>query len=331
MYWILEGVCVYVMKAIINSFITVEKYFTLEELNTRIQNYGFIEICNKPPSVYYNTTTCELNLNTSAAEMLCLVRYFGLIIGDLISKNDKYWKLYQYLRQIINIVTFPRLTQSILRDLKILVMKHNELYINLFECLKPKFPNLIHYARLLFENGPCINFWSMRYESFHRQIKSNAVSTSCNKNLLITIATKQTLQMCFTNMNYKIDVIEASLNTDNFYEIDYPSDHGFKSSSKEFYNRLELNGTIYRLGTYLVTDMLESEIKFGEIVKILKVNNVISFHMQLYEQVTFDYHYHAYTTNSMNLCKLYKYEELPKIAPCLSIKMNYCDEICIVT
>ena len=325
MHDVLEGVCVYVMKAIINSFITDEKYFTLEELNTRIQNfnYGFIEICNKPPPVYYNTTTCEFNVNTLAAEMLCLVRYFGLIIGDLIPNSDKHWKLYQYLRQIIDIVTSPRLTQSMLRDLKILVTEHNKLYINLFECLKPKFHNLIHYARILFENGPCINFWSMRYESFHRQIKSNAVSTSCNKNLLVTIATKQTLQMCYTNMNYKIDVIEGSLDdTDNSYDLDYPSDHDFKSSSKQFYNQLELNGTIYRIGTYLVTDMLESEMKFGEIIKILKVNHVIYFHMKSYEQVTFDYHYHAYTINSMNLCKLYKYEELPKIAPCLSMKMN---------
>lgn len=205
-----------------------------------------------------------------------------------------------------------------IKDLNILVTKHNELYISLFGYLKP------NYCRILIENGPCIHFWSMRYESFHRLLKANAVSTSCNKNLLVTIATKQILQMCYTNMNYKKEaVIEGSVDTNNdLYEMQFPSDCNFETSAQEFYKQIEINGTIYQLGTFLVTNMLESETEFGEIVEIVNVNNVIYFYMKMYVQVTFDYHYHAYTVNSRNLRKLFKYEDLPVIAPCLSIKLK---------
>ena len=272
MHDILEGVCVYVIKSIINIFITVERYFTLEELNARIENfdYGFTECSNKPPPLYYNSTTCEYNVNTSAAEMLCLVRYLGLIIGDLIPQNNKHWQLYLYLRQIVDIVTSPRLTKSMLRDLQILVRHHNELYINLFERLKPKFHNLVHYARILFKNGPCVNFWSMRYESFHRLVKANAVSTNCNKNLLVTIANKQILQMCNTNINYNMDaIILGPLDVDNLHEI-HTSDLDSQSrNTKEYYKQVEINGTTYRLSTFLVTDMQKSETEIDMIILLI--------------------------------------------------------------
>lgn len=58
----------------------------------------------------------------SASEMLSLVRFYGLIAGDLITdENDKCWKLYTYLRQIIDILCSPRVISSDAKYLKILV------------------------------------------------------------------------------------------------------------------------------------------------------------------------------------------------------------------
>lgn len=39
----------------------------------------------------------------SAPEMLCLVRYFGLIVGELIPLDNEVWILYISLRKIIDI------------------------------------------------------------------------------------------------------------------------------------------------------------------------------------------------------------------------------------
>lgn len=198
MHDLLEGVCVYVMQSIISKLIFEKEYFTLEFLNCRIQNFSYspTEISNIPPVISINRLKMKLKFEMSASEMLGLTRYFGVIIGDMIPEEDECWLLYKYLRQIIDIVTSPRIIRSDAKVLKKLIEQHNELYIKLFGALKSKFHNLLHYPRILLLNGPCIHLWSMRFESRHRQSKSNVQATSCSKNLLVAIATKQTLKMC---------------------------------------------------------------------------------------------------------------------------------------
>ena len=90
---VLEGVCAYVMRSIIQKFIS-EEYFTLEYLNSRIADIKTYcsEITNMPPSITINRLKGKLYLKISAAEMFNLVRYLGLIIGDKILEGDKYWK-----------------------------------------------------------------------------------------------------------------------------------------------------------------------------------------------------------------------------------------------
>lgn len=114
------------------------------------------------------------------------IRFFGLIVGDLIKNlDDKVWKL------------FTRVDPSYEDELNSLVKKHNELFIGLFNNpLKPKFHYLVHYSRFLLINGPLSLYWVIRFESRHRQLKAVATSISCNINLIVSIATKQTLKMC---------------------------------------------------------------------------------------------------------------------------------------
>ena len=126
----------------------------------------------------------------SASEMLYLVRYFGPIIEDLIPKDDQSWQVYKYLRQILDIVTSPQIVRSDANVLKNLIQKHNELCVNLVGNSNPKFHNLLHYPTILLQNGPCINFWSMLFESRHRELKANVQSKSSSKNQLVTIVTK---------------------------------------------------------------------------------------------------------------------------------------------
>ena len=104
MHDVLEGVCMYVMTSLIYTFVFEKHYFTLEDLNTRITDFEYdsIEKSNKPPAITMNRILQKVLLKMFAAEMLCLVRYFGLIIGDLIPKDDIHWELYLYLRQILD-------------------------------------------------------------------------------------------------------------------------------------------------------------------------------------------------------------------------------------
>lgn len=48
-------------------------------------------------------------VSLSASESLCFIRYLGLMIGDLIiDTNNKNWKLYLMLREIVHILLSPR-------------------------------------------------------------------------------------------------------------------------------------------------------------------------------------------------------------------------------
>lgn len=83
----------YIFINVLNFLIYVENIITLEKVNSRISkfDYGYLEGGNKPRLLYEEP--CKNNVSgvnktivckQSAAEMLCLIRYFGLMIGDLI-------------------------------------------------------------------------------------------------------------------------------------------------------------------------------------------------------------------------------------------------------
>jgi len=75
-------------------------------LNDRIEsfNYGPTDVRNRP------TLTTEMNikrpscLKMSASEMLCFIKYFGLIIGDMVPEKSELWGLYIVLKKILDIL-----------------------------------------------------------------------------------------------------------------------------------------------------------------------------------------------------------------------------------
>ena len=134
---------------------------TLETLNARVQSFEYStnEMGNRPLIIaYHRLKKTKFNLKISASEMLCLVRYCALMIGDLIPENDEVWQLYKYLRQMIDILISPRIVESDIKRLEKLIKLHNKLYIQLFGPLKPKFHNLVHYPAVIQKFGPPIYY-----------------------------------------------------------------------------------------------------------------------------------------------------------------------------
>lgn len=329
MHDLLEGVCVYVMQSVIQHLVFVDECFTLEFLNSRIKDfdYGTNEASIPPPTISSKSNQ-GIHLRMSASEMLCFVRYFGLIIGDRVPDDNECWKLYKYLRQILDILTSPPIIRSDIDVLKTLIKHHNEMYIRLFGPLKPKFHFLTHYPRILLENGPCIHFWCMRFESRHKELKANVTSTSCTKNLLQTIATKQILKMCQTvhNLESENNIIFFSPDSKVYDEaINYFKEY---VNSIEIFNKIQVSGTTYKVGTFIVTNLQETEKQFGKILKVIKIENDIFFHLAIYEEVTFDEHVHSYIVEQKKEAAFFKLSDLPIIAPCLYIKKNNTHFIC---
>jgi hypothetical protein len=130
----------------------------------------------------------------SASQMLCFVRYFGLMVGDLIPENNKVWDLYISLRQIIDFVTCRSVQKESTALLSTIISEHNEYFVLLFDKpLKPKYHFLVHYCSIIESIGPLINIWSMRYEAKHKEFKNNARVVTCRKNLTYTLALKHQL------------------------------------------------------------------------------------------------------------------------------------------
>ncbi|XP_043485169.1 uncharacterized protein LOC122513007 [Leptopilina heterotoma] len=208
MHDIFEGVACYVLVKILNQLVYTDKCFTLELLNERIEcfDYGDLEMANKPVHIVEQHLKLKQKLKMSASEMSCFVRYLGVMLGDLIPRENESWNLYLKLRQIVDIVTAPRLLRSNTFRLKELIEEHHLLYIKLFGHLTPKFHNMTHYPDILLTSGPLVHQWSMRFESKNKELKQTATSTYCQKNILKTIAIKH--QLLMAQLNYSLMIAE---------------------------------------------------------------------------------------------------------------------------
>ena len=120
MHDIFEGVARDTIEKVLTSLIFRENLFSLDDLNHRLENFDFgdVEKSNKPKYLLIEkcsarqtdilNSSVKVRAKQSAAEMACFSRYLGLIIGDLIPGQNKYWTLYIILRKIIGLVTSPQ-------------------------------------------------------------------------------------------------------------------------------------------------------------------------------------------------------------------------------
>jgi len=309
MHDVTEGVARYNMAVIINYLIS-NKYFSLEDLNNRILlfEYGITERKNCPPPINQNHLNNKCII-MSASEMLCFIRYFGLIIGELVPLETDIWKLYILLRKIIDICCARILQPECAHLLDNLVSEHNKLYLYFSNSLlKPKFHILTHYGRLLLQNGPIILTSSLRFESKHKVLKAFANSIPCRINLGHTLSHKLQLKMVYrlltkTGLESDLKVgtclkmctsIEFTSNIFNLLPIEFKPET-FSASWIKF------KGVTYKLGMLVTMKLNLDDCIFGKIIYILVNNSRIPYLIcELYLTIGFDSHFHAYEIKKYN-------------------------------
>lgn len=122
------GMCLLILKLI------ELKRFTIDELNNRIQgfDYGYCEASNRSGILEIKNFK-KRSFPFTAAETLCFVRYFGLMIGDYITaENKELWRFYEVIVEIVNIVLSPTVRHNDKIFLKGLITEHHSLYLKLF-------------------------------------------------------------------------------------------------------------------------------------------------------------------------------------------------------
>lgn len=98
---LLEGICVKVMKLIITELIE-SKLIQLKNITDRMFAFDFgPDSSSKPSSTGLQFEGSALKIRTSASEMSVFVRYFGLLAGYYVPRENEVWNLYILLRKIM--------------------------------------------------------------------------------------------------------------------------------------------------------------------------------------------------------------------------------------
>lgn len=210
MHDLLEGVGPYELSLIMCDLIFVKIYFTLETLNNRIFyfDYGPTETSNAVPQIIKEHLTAQ-KLKFSSAEMLCFIRYFGLMVGDVVPDDADSWLLYLELRSIVDIVTAPYVNRRSLNYLATLIFEHHEMYLLAFpnNVLWPKHHFMLHYPQIMLSIGPLWFVCCLCWEAKHKNLKQASRATNSRKNLPYTLAVKHQLQICARCLFRKLSFI----------------------------------------------------------------------------------------------------------------------------
>lgn len=93
MHDLFKGVCVYDLTGLFKVLVCDLKLFFLETLNSRIHLFNYTEIdnANKPPTITLDRIGSGLKM--TASQILCLPRFLGLMIGNLVLEGLEIWEL----------------------------------------------------------------------------------------------------------------------------------------------------------------------------------------------------------------------------------------------
>lgn len=252
----------------------------------------------------------SLKIKFASAEMLTFVRYFALMVGDYVPRNDPVWEFFLIFREIVDIVTAPTVNRNIVEYLRVLITEHHEMYTSLFDDnLKPKHHYMIHYPDLMLILGPLINIWSTRWESAHRPPKQYAHLTNSRVDLPKTLAIKMQLKLCYRLFSRKQFVKKpvwgprafngASLHVLDNYPLFFsklPS--ALRQSGTVTIRWIEIKGTKYEHNMVVVLGFRKELPRFGIIKYIVPADSDAYFVTNLLKTVGFDQHFYAYVVQN---------------------------------
>lgn len=329
MHDVLEGVLRYDMAHIIFSLIT-KKYFSLRQLNERIKYFKFAESDTGNPIPLINFQHLKKRyIIMSASEMLALTTYFCILVGDLIPLHEPVWNFYILLYKMLDILLSKTVSNSSIFYLKSIIEEHHKMYCNLFkETLKPKFHFLLHYPRIMTKVGPIRHIWCMRYEGFHKQLKSTAKIVTSRVNLLRTLCIKQQLVFSYRILSKKgfCNTIVTGQFIDSLRDIKeiklislIKTSTYILSEKASVFVSVKIDNIKYSLGSILQINDTEFDcfLNFGFLQYIILDNESVIFVMSQIETVSFQDHLQAYeiVINQDAQWFLQKWEYLPNKFP----------------
>ena len=198
------------------------------------------------------------------------------------------------------------------------------MYLSFFGHLKPKMHFKTYYPKLIEQNGPLIHFWGMTYERKNKELKDNVSATKTNKNLPLTMAIANQLQMCY--LKECCDSIKSDYSlgpTEKIPDIEVrklvSNIPGHINAEKS--NYIEIIGKKYSKGSVFLIDIDGvNDPEFGHIQEIYKIKDNVYIYASYLEIINFNEHYHAFSvTKSDKNNVLIHIDRIPRIHPCVYV------------
>lgn len=310
MHDLYEGVIPYEMKLLLKHCVSC-KYFNLDELNTRIEQLGFIK--NKPrlldPAIIRNEDT---KIRQSASQMIALSHHFALLIADKIPYDDSNWKSFLLLLRICAIAQSPIITQDTIEYLRILIeekLRHfKQVYPNVK--LLPKHHYMVHYPSQMERMGPLVHSWTMRHEAKLSFVKR--VSHQSNfKNICKTVAMKHQFWMCYQHQtNPHIFLAHTSFSPKckvcHLYSEDNCVQNEFirvipsisMDSEIKHFEWVQVQNSHLQKGSFIMLKFDIDRPTFCKVVDILCFESTLLIYGQMYVGEVFNSHYNAFCIKS---------------------------------
>ncbi|XP_036952445.1 uncharacterized protein LOC119018692 isoform X1 [Acanthopagrus latus] len=255
-------------------------FFSLERLNSLINSfpYKYSDRLNKPKAIS-KANFEKGSIGGNGHENWSLLRFLPLLIGKSVPEQEPAWEILMDLKEIVEIVVRPVLSEEILNYLEIKLSDHRSLLTATFPAfsLRPKHHFAEHYPYLLRCFGPLVELWTMRFESKHSFFKKTMHDAQNFKNVLLTLSTKhQQMMACLFDSQ---SLFKSMLHVEKVTDIKTSSlDAPLRAVIKRHYPHLEavsLSKDIYFHGTRYVVDMILSSGHCSGLPEFYKIVTII--------------------------------------------------------
>nr|XP_047127651.1 uncharacterized protein LOC124808544 [Hydra vulgaris] len=286
---------------------------TVSQLNYEIENFEFLknDKKNKPIVIPLTVPSGTGNIVGSASEKFSLFYFLTFLIGDRVPINNKHWKLYLLLRDIVDYLMCYKISRTVLSYLQLLVESFVQTFVKLYPGkLTPKLHFLLHYPRLIADYGPLRYLWCMRFEAKHQYFKKLAGAVRNFKNIAYILAKRHQLHQCweFEASSFLKEITESSGEC-SIYFNNLPECHRSKiiiffevsnfSDSEVLWkcNKLTIDSVNYKIYDVVLVGSLHGEDipLFLKIMYIYKLKESWFFIGKVLICEQFSVHLHAYS------------------------------------
>nr|XP_023666586.1 uncharacterized protein LOC111843326 [Paramormyrops kingsleyae]XP_023666587.1 uncharacterized protein LOC111843326 [Paramormyrops kingsleyae] len=268
-----EGVVDYDLAMYLQFLIKRQKWFSYKLLNDRLKSFSG-ESNNKLNAVPCNGT----KLGGHAAQNRWLLKFLPILVHDrIVDADNAVWQLVLLLRELVEFVCAPSLSESQIAYMKVLIEEYVEMRQELFPHvnLRPKHHYLLHYADLSLQFGPLIHTWTMRFESKHTYFKRCIRSSKNFRNVTKSLADRHQLFQAYQAHGRIFGPQVQVSDSTRFYPELYDdgiraavADFGLTSCNSVVTDKVHVRGTSYANGMLVLLRYTKGQLGLGQIASI---------------------------------------------------------------